>query len=152
MITSDTEPVYMFGRLDRLFDDWMKMLPLAPSMGRATTSLPEGSIRVDEYHENGTLVVRAELPGVDPVKDVEITVTDGVLHIVAERRSPAKEDDKTLVRRELRYGAFSRALRLPEGTTATDITATYADGILEIRVPRREPTPPSPITIPVNAS
>jgi HSP20 family protein len=95
-------------------------------------------------------VVRAELPGIDPDEDVELTVTDGMLHIEAERREEEETEDKGYVRRELRYGSFSRSLPLPEGATEADITATYKDGILEIRVPA--PQPPPAKKIPVSKS
>jgi hypothetical protein len=53
-----------FGMFDWLFDDWMKVLPLhRPMFGRWLT---EDMIHVDEFRENGTLVIRAELPGIDP--------------------------------------------------------------------------------------
>lgn len=97
--------------------------------------LAEDMIKVDEFHEDGTVVVRAELPGIDPEKDVEITVANGMLHIEAERREEEKKERKGYVRQEIRYGAFSRTLPLPDGVTEADITATYKDGILEIRAP-----------------
>jgi len=81
------------------------------------------------------LVVRVELPGIDPDKDVELTVSEGALHVRAERRQEKTVEDKEEYRSELRYGAFSRVLPLPVGTSEKDITATYTAGILEIRVP-----------------
>jgi len=95
----------------------------------------EDFVRVDEYREDSTLVVRAEMAGIDPEKDVEITVSDGVLHIDAERREEKKDEGKDYFRRELRYGSFSRDLPLPEGVKESDVKANYKDGILEIRVP-----------------
>jgi HSP20 family protein len=95
-------------------------------------------IHVEEYREDGTLVVRADLPGIDPDKDVELTVVGGMLHIEAERREEEKREGTGFLRREVRYGSFSRSLPLPEGVTEADITATYTDGVLEIRIP--EPT------------
>jgi len=91
-------------------------------------------ICVDEFREDSTLVVRAELPGVDPEKDVELSVSDGMLHIEAQRRMEDKEEGKGYLRRELRYGSFARTLPLPEGVTDEDVSATYKDGILEVRV------------------
>lgn len=114
--------------LDRRFADWMSMWPFRRWM-------PEELIKVDEFRENGTLVVRAELPGIDPDKDVELTVSGGVLHIAAERREQERTEDKGYLRRELRYGSFTRSLPLPDGVTESDVTASYRDGILEIRVP-----------------
>ncbi|MGO8890167.1 MAG: Hsp20/alpha crystallin family protein, partial [Streptosporangiaceae bacterium] len=69
-------------------------------------------IRVEEYRLDGALVVRADLPGVDPDKDVELIVSDGTLHIEAERRQEEKREEKGYLRREVRYGSFSRSLPL----------------------------------------
>jgi HSP20 family protein len=92
-------------------------------------------IHVEEYREDGSLVVRADLPGINPDKVVELTISHGMLHIEAERREEEKREGKGFLRREVRYGSFSRSLRLPEGVTEADIAATYKDGILEIRIP-----------------
>jgi HSP20 family protein len=127
----------LFDWLDRRFDDWAQWFPLRPSnFGQGWTK--GDMIRVDEFRDNGTLVVRAEMPGVDPDKDVHVTVTDGMLHITAERREEQKSETKTYVRNELRYGSFARVLPLPAGVTDADVTATYRDGMLEIRVPMPE--------------
>jgi HSP20 family protein len=99
---------------------------------------PEGledMLRVDEYREDDTDVIRAEIAGIDPEKDVEITVSDGVLHMEAHRREEEKKEGKDFYRRELRYGSFSRDLPLPEGATEANVKASYNDGILEVRVP-----------------
>ena len=107
-------------------------------------------VRVDEYRENETLVVRAEIPGIDPAKDMEITVSDGVLHISAERREEEKDEGKDYYRQELRYGSFSRDLPLPEGVKESDVKASYRDGILEVRVPMpKAEAEKVPTTIPV---
>ena len=75
------------------------------------------------------------MPGIDPDEDVEITVSDGMLHLSAERRSETKTEDKQGYRSEFRYGSVSRSVRLPEGAGEEDVTATYTDGILEVRIP-----------------
>jgi HSP20 family protein len=74
-----------------------------------------------------------------PDKDVELTVTNGMLHIAAERREEEKTEDKGYVHCELRYGSFTRSLPLPEGVTRADVSASYKDGILEICVPVPQP-------------
>jgi HSP20 family protein len=110
----------------------------------------EALIRVDEYRENDMQVIRAELAGIDPDKDVEITVNEGMLHIDARRRVEQTTEDKGYRRQELRYGRFNRALPLPEGSSESDIKATYKDGILEIRIPVTEPpatTAPTKIAV-----
>jgi HSP20 family protein len=98
-------------------------------------------IQVDEYRDGDTQVIRAELPGIDPAKDVEVTMQDGMLRIAAERKVEENTQDKGYTRHELRYGSFSRTLPLPEGAAESDIKASYKDGILEIRIPVAEPAP-----------
>ena len=90
---------------------------------------------VEEFTEDGTLVVRVELAGIDPDKDVEVSVQDDILHIAAERREEEKTEDRNYVRRDLRYGSFHRDLPLPKGASQADVKASYKDGILEVRVP-----------------
>ena len=120
---------------DRFFDDW-------PDVFRRPVLLwPEHGIEamhVEEFTEDGTLVIRVELAGIDPDKDVDISVTGDTLHIAAERREEEKTEGRDYARREFHYGAFRRDLPLPKGTSEADVKATYEDGILEIRVPMPE--------------
>lgn len=109
-------------------------------------------LRVEEYRENGTLVIRADLPGIDPEKDVEIEVVDGTLRVSAERRQEEKVEEKDFVRTELRYGSFSRSLHLPPGASEKDVVATYKDGVLEIRIPVAAPQAPEAKKIPIARS
>ncbi len=138
-----------FSRFDRMFDEWARMMPFRAMSFPRWHDLEE-LIRVEEFREDGTLVVRADLPGIDPEKDVELTVSDGLLRIHAERREEQKKEEKGYLRQELRYGSLSRTLPLPEGVTEADITATYKAGILEIRIPepKREPAKKIPISKP----
>jgi HSP20 family protein len=133
---------------DRFFGHWPEMIR-RPIM--VWPEAMEDMLRVEEYRENGDLVIRAEMPGIDPDKDVELTVTDGMLHIGAERREEKKAEDKDYYRHELRYGSFSRDLPLPEGCKESDVKAAYKDGILEIRVPvpKAETKKPAAKKIPV---
>lgn len=118
-------------RVDRMFRDMFRGL-----LGDSWAGLPEGRpIKVEEFVEDGTVVIRAELPGIDPDEDVDITVADGVLHVVATREERSEEERPEGYRSEFHYGSLERHIRLPEGTEADDITATYRDGILEVRIP-----------------
>ena len=96
-------------------------------------------VRVEEYVKDNRYVVRAELPGVDPGKDVEITVGDGMLHVHGERHEEHREGQRT----EFYYGAFSRDMTLPTGADENDVVATYQDGILEITIGLGEQKPPT---------
>lgn len=131
----------VFDRLDRLFDDWMESLPFRRRALFGRDWHTEDMIRVDEFRDGGDVVIRAELPGVDPDKDVTLTVSDGMLHLEAERREEKDIKEKGYTRHELRTGSFMRTLPLPAGASEADVKATYRDGMLEVRVPAPEPEP-----------
>lgn len=136
----------IFGRFDRMFEEWARMMQFRPMPFQRWRDAAD-LIRVEEFRENGILVIRADLPGIDPDSDIELTVSNGMLHIEAERREEEKREQKGYVRQELRYGSLSRSLPLPEGATGTDITATYKNGVLEIRVPAPTQEPAKKIAI-----
>jgi HSP20 family protein len=124
-----------FSPRDRLFEEWMRSLPLRRPLGLAWDWPGDDLIRVDEFRDGNVQVFRAELPGVDPEKDVELTLVAGMLCIKAERRIEEESQDKGYQRHEIRYGTFNRTLPLPDGVDESDISASYRDGILEVRVP-----------------
>ena len=72
-------------------------------------------LRVEEFHDGDTLVVRAELPDIDPDKDVEVTSSDGMVRIHAHREQKAEHKEKRGYRSEFRYGEFERTITLPRG-------------------------------------
>lgn len=91
-------------------------------------------LRVEDTVENDKYVVRAEIPGVDPAKDVQVSVQSGVLTIKAERTEKHEEKGHS----EFSYGSFTRSVTLPAGAVENDIDASYAKGILTIAVPLGE--------------
>jgi HSP20 family protein len=95
----------------------------------------EGWMRVEEFRDGDTLVVRAELPGIDPDKDVEVTTSGGFVRIRAHREEKTEHTEKKGYRSEFRYGQFERDVALPDGVDGTNVKAAYKDGILEVRVP-----------------
>lgn len=110
-------------------------------------------MRVEEYVEGDTCVIRAELPGIDPSKDVELSVSDGILHLKAHREERSEEERPGGYRSEFRYGSLERHIRLPEGSSEEDVKATYTDGILEVRVPAPKAEETKPVKkIPVARS
>jgi HSP20 family protein len=87
-------------------------------------------MRVEDYVQDGNYVVRAELPGIDPEKDVEVTVSKGILTIRAERREEVTGKHHS----EFSYGTFSRSVTLPASADEEGIAAIYGHGILEVTV------------------
>jgi len=109
-------------RFDRLFDEWLD--------GRERAWTPA----IDVVREDGHLVVRADLPGIKP-EEVKIEVEDDILTVSGEHRESKVEKDKRYVRRERRYGSFSRSMTLPKGVTAKDIKARTHNGVIEVTIP-----------------
>ncbi len=96
-------------------------------------------IRIERYRDGERLVIRADLPGIDPERDdIEVAVTNRALQISAERRPPDGPVDD--YQSEIRYGTFERDIILPEGASDRDIRAAYHHGVLEVvlQVPAAE--------------
>ena len=130
------QPKSRAGDID-LFGGWPRSLLAFPRLDRWFDS----DFRIEEYRENGTLIVKADLPGLDPDNDVEITIQNGLLTIHAERRREEATEERDYYRQEVQYGAFTRTLSVPAGLTEADVKATYEDGVLMVRVPVREEEP-----------
>jgi HSP20 family protein len=104
-------------------------------------------IRVEDYRDGDTYVVRAELPGIDPAKDLHITCGNGVLRLEVERT----EEHRDKMRSEFRYGSFRRDIPLPAGAQEDAVKARYANGILEVTV-MVAGTPETARTIPIEVT
>ena len=97
------------------------------------------TFRVEELAQENRYVIRAELPGLDPEKDIEVNVDGRTLTIYAQRR----QEDSGPNRSEFRYGSVTRLVKLPAKVDAKDVTARYERGVLEVSVPAREVMPES---------
>ena len=95
------------------------------------------TFRVEELVRDSHYVIRAELPGLDPAEDIQVTVNGGTLTIHAERCRQDEEPYRT----EFRYGSATRSVRLPARVDAHDIMARYRKGILEVSIPMPAPKP-----------
>ncbi len=89
---------------------------------------------IDVVREDGKLLVRADIPGIKP-EEVTIEVADDILTVSGEHRERKERKDGEYVRRERRYGAFSRSMALPAGVDAGKIKASTRDGIVEVTIP-----------------
>ena len=109
----------------------------------------EGWLRAEEFRDGDTLVIRVEAPGIDPDKDVEVTVTGGTLRVRVHREEKEETKGKAGYRSEFRYGELSRSVRLPDQVTSDQVHATYRDGILEVRVAIPLEKEPAGTSVPV---
>jgi HSP20 family protein len=130
--------------LNRLFDSF-----LGPGPGRTEAVEARWAPPMDVCETKTDLRVLVELPGVTQ-DQIQVEINEGVLTIRGERSpDPAFRRDQ-LHRMERRYGAFCRRLNLPSVVDPEGVRATYRDGVLEIRLPKREES--TPRTIAVEAS
>lgn len=135
----------------------LPLTPFWPEAGRLIRrffgdleeAAPEEEIwapRVDVEETEKEIVVKADLPGVEP-KDVEVTVSDGALVLRGERKEEHEEKGKNYRRVERFVGKFYRELPLPEGADTEKITATGAHGVLTVIVPRKAEVLPKKIPV-----
>ncbi|MEU7143920.1 Hsp20/alpha crystallin family protein [Nocardia sp. NPDC046473] len=123
-------PAHRESRLPDINELWNAFMPtgMAPVFGGHL-------LRVEDVVEDGHYIVRAEIPGIDPEKDVEVSVQGRQLTIKAERTEKHEEKGRS----EFSYGSFYRSVTLPQNAESDGIAANYAKGILTVSVPLGEP-------------
>ena len=103
------------------------------------------ALPMDTIKRDGELVLRFDVPGVDPEK-IDVTVDKGVLSVSATRETEHAEGENPVVRERL-FGSFTRRVRLSDNLDADAIEASHQDGVLELRIPVREEAKPRKIAI-----
>jgi len=122
-------------RTDRpSFRTWLAGAPRWTAVPDLSEWLEHNGMRLEVVHEPGAVVHRIEVPGVDPDRDLRVELDDGCLVVTSERREEHHEDGDGPTRSEFHYGRSSRRVAVPPGTTPDDVSASYRDGILEVRV------------------
>jgi HSP20 family protein len=99
--------------------------------------LMEQQPAIDMFERDGNIVIKAEMPGIDPAK-IDVTVADGELRISGECREESEVKEDAYYRSERRYGRVFRSVTLPAGCDYDQAAATVKDGVLEVVVPRKE--------------
>lgn len=127
------DPFTALERLDRQFDDIVRRTWGRP--GSAAPAAGAGFVPAVEMAQEGSdVLIKLELPGIDPATDVDVSVHEGRLIVSGERHDVRTEEGRQTLVRELRYGSFRREFALPDGVTPDDIEAGYDKGLLEVRV------------------
>ena len=137
------EMVSLREAMDRLFEESFvrPMRPSRPRTGHADLS-------VDMYEKEDTLVVKAAVPGIK-ADELEINITGDVLNIKGETKAEEEIDEEHYHRREFRYGAFCRSVRLPIQVDVSKAEATFEDGILTLTLPKPEEIKPKSVKVKV---
>ena len=129
---------------DRLFRE-----AFSPMFGEGEVSTRTWAPPVDIYETDENLVLKAELPGIDP-NNVEIRVEDNSLYLKGERKFEKEVKEQNYHRVERSYGTFTRTFSLPSSIDADKVTANYKEGVLTLTMPKREEAKPKTIKINVN--
>jgi HSP20 family protein len=143
------------GELERRMDDLMRSF-LGPRARFMRPALPlflhKPFVPVtDIFVHDEDLMIRVELPGINPATDVTVCVEAGHVVIRGERKQEGEPTEEAYYRLETAYGTFERFIPLPEGFEEAEIEAAYEDGVLEVIVPAAakalEPAKPRAIPI-----
>ena len=116
--------------MDRLFDRFFEGWPF-----RASVEEGEWTPFVDVSESAKEVIVRAEIPGIDP-KAIDVSVQGDILTLRGERKKEHEEKGEDFHRIERSYGAFSRSIRLPTEVDAAKVKASYKDGVLKVNLPK----------------
>jgi HSP20 family protein len=123
----------------------------SPVSGETEVSTRAWAPPVDIYETEDAIVLKAELPGIDP-KDVEVRVEDNTLYLKGERNYEKEVNEQNYHRIERSYGSFARSFSLPNSISAEKVKAEYKDGLLTLTMPKREEAKPKTIKIDVTKS
>jgi len=130
-------------QVNRLFNDVF-------DRNQTESSLSTWAPAVDIYESEHELVVKADLPDVDP-KELDIRVENNVLTLRGERKFEKKVSEENYLRVERTYGAFSRSFSLASTVNPEAIKADYQNGVLTLSIPKREEAKPKQIKVNVGA-
>lgn len=116
----------------RQMDEMMSRLPSVMNVGGMMPA--NFSPALDMYEEEGSVIVKAQLPEINP-NDVEVTVQDGTLTIKGETKREHEVEEKNFYRKEMRSGSFHRQVPLPATVKEEEVSAEFSEGILKITMP-----------------
>lgn len=131
--------VQLHREMDKLFENTFRGFGLSPFRSELFSPLTTSGLlkpQVDIGANDKEYTITVEVPGVSE-KDVQVEVSNNIMTIKGEKKQEKEEKDKDFYRIERSYGSFQRVLSLPEDADQTDIKATFKNGILKVRMPRR---------------
>jgi HSP20 family protein len=129
------------GEVNRLFDGFF-----GTGTGGRNGSVSRWIPAMDLVERSDEFILRADLPGMSE-DQVSIEIKDNLLTISGERRSDHEEEGESFYRAERAFGSFTRTLTLPEGVEPDAVKAKFADGVLEVRVPKPAERKPHRVAI-----
>jgi HSP20 family protein len=127
--------------MDRVFED-----SFIRPRGGWLAPMGAANLAIDMYETKDEVVVKAALPGIKP-EEVEVSITGNTLTINGESKEEHEVKEQDYIRKERRYGSFSRSVTLPSGLKADKAEATFENGVLTLKVPKSEEVKPKTIKV-----
>jgi HSP20 family protein len=141
------EPWSLMNRLQRDFDRLLQQQ--TASEAEEQQSIADWVPPVDIREEDTQFVLHADLPGIEP-KDIEVTLEKGVLTVRGKRTLAARDERAGFRRVERVSGAFYRRFALPDTADSHSVKARFANGVLEVVIPKQPQVMPRRITVETN--
>ncbi len=143
MIRRSEAPSRVWPETTRFFEDFFNDFP-----GSFLQSRDNWTPSVDVLEKDGSLILRAELPGMEE-KDIELKLEGSVLTIKGERKLEKNEKKENYHRLESFHGSFSRSFTLPDTVDFEKIKADYKNGVLSVTIPQKPEVRPREIPVSV---
>lgn len=126
--------------MDRLFEESF----VGP---RREWLAPAGrTLALDMYQTEDSVVVKSPVPGMKP-EDIDITISGNTVSISGETKAEEEVKEENYIRRERRYGSFSRSVTLPEAIESEKAEASFEDGVLTLTIPKAPEAKPKVIKV-----
>lgn len=135
------DPVTLREAMDRLFEESF----VRPRAGWLA-QVGAGALAVDMYETDDAVVVKSTVPGIKP-EDLDISITGDTLTIKGETKAEKEVKGENYIRRERRYGSFSRSLTIPVLIVSDKAEAEFENGVLTLTLPKAEEVKPKAIKV-----
>ena len=134
------EMVSLRNQMDRLLDDTFRFQTIEPM------ELPAWNLALDVLEKEDEFEVKASIPGMK-AEEIDVTLRDNVLTITGETKHEEERKEERYHLREMRYGTFSRSVKLPAPVKEETVEATYDNGVLTLHLPKAEESKPKRIAV-----
>jgi HSP20 family protein len=130
------------------FDEFDRLLRDHPLMSTTRNAQVGFDMAVDVYEDGNDIVAEMNVPGLK-ADDIDVEVEDTYLRIAGRREEVQEKKEKNHYAKEIRRGSFERVVQLPDKVEQEKVTAEYKDGVLKVKMPKKERTPDKKVKVEV---
>jgi HSP20 family protein len=147
-VTTRWNPFKDLEDMEKRLSTYLGRPAIRTEAGKEAMTVAEWSPLVDITEDDKEYLIKAELPDVKK-EDVHVTVQEGRLNLIGERKFEKEEKGKKYHRVERAYGSFSRTFELPTNSNPSKILAEFKEGILKVHLPKSEEARPRTVDVKV---